>query len=428
MLPAMPVLLVAAATHDAVPQVLLLLAAILVGTKLAGEVAERLALPSVVGELLIGVAIGNMGLLGGPDLRALAGNDSFRLLAELGAILLLFEVGLESTPREMLAVGGRATAVAVVGVITPLALGYGAGVVLQPEQDRLSHVFLGGIMTATSVGITARVLRDAGVVRARFARLILGAAVIDDVLGLMVLAVVSGAIAAAAAGTSIGWGATALLVLKAMAFLLGALVIGSFLSPRVFRTALLMRSSGVVQSLALAFCFLLSFLALAVGMAPIVGAYAAGLVLEEVHFAGLRERGERALGDTLQPLVAFLAPVFFARMGMLVDLSAFADLGVLRLALVLTLLAAIGKLACALVAPAGMSRLTVGLGMLPRGEVGLIFAGMGLQMTLAGRPVVAEATYAAAVFMVLATTLITPGLLLWSIRRSPPEPDLAPPA
>ncbi|HET8647863.1 MAG TPA: cation:proton antiporter, partial [Vicinamibacteria bacterium] len=245
------------------------------------------------------------------------------------------------------------------------------------------------------------------------------------VLGLLVLAVISGAIAAAAAGTQIGWASLGLVMLKATVFLAGALAAGSFLSPRVFRSALALRSTGVVQALALGFCFALSYLALLAGMAPIVGAYAAGLVLEEVHFKGQRERGERELHETLEPLVAFLVPVFFARMGMLVDLGAFASLPVLAFALALTAVAVAGKMACAAVAPPGVSRLTIGLGMLPRGEVGLIFAGIGAGMTLFGRPVVDEVTYAASVFMVIATTLITPSLLLWSIRRSPPEPEAA---
>ena len=415
------VLLAAAPAHGA-PRVLLLLAFILVGTKLAGELCERVRLPPVVGELLVGVLLGNLNLLGGPDLRALGSDDAFVLLAELGAILLLFEVGLESTPAEMMAVGVRATVVAVVGVVTPMILGYGVGALLRPEETQLTHVFLGAMLTATSVGITARVLKDAGAVRTRFARIILGAAVIDDVLGLLVLAVVSGAIAAAASGTPMGWGALALVMVKALAFLVGALVIGSSLSPRLFRSALALRSTGVVQSLSMGFCFVLAYLALLAGMAPIVGAYAAGLVLEEVHFKGQRERGERELRVTLEPLVAFLVPVFFARMGMLVDLSAFSSLAVLGFALALTAAAVAGKLVTAFVAPPGCSRLNIGLGMLPRGEVGLIFAGIGAQMTLFGQPVVDAITYAAAIFMVIATTLMTPSLLLWSIRRSAPDP------
>jgi Kef-type K+ transport system membrane component KefB len=416
----MHALLFAAAEHDAVPEVLLGLAAVLVGTKLGGELAERLRLPAVVGELLVGVLMGNLWLVGGPDARGFVSSQAFTVLAELGAVLLLFQVGLESTPREMLAVGGRAFTVAVVGVVTPMALGFGVGELLRPGESWMVHAFLGAMLSATSVGITARVLKDAGAVRSRFARIILGAAVIDDVLGLLVLAVVSGVINAAASGGQMGLSEVAGILARAVVFLVGALVIGSFLSPRLFRRALALRSRGVVQALSLGLCFGMSYLALKAGMAPIVGAFAAGLVLEDVHFKGQVERGERELHETLEPLIALLVPVFFARMGMMVDLTAFISLPVLAFAAVLTAAAIAGKLVCGLVVPRDISRLTVGLGMMPRGEVGLIFAGIGARLMLDGRPVVDGAVYAAALFMVVMTTLLTPPLMMWSIRRAAP--------
>jgi Kef-type K+ transport system membrane component KefB len=403
---------------QAVSTVLLALAFVLVAAKLAGELLERLGQPAVLGELLVGVLLGSLPLLGGPEVSALAESETFAVLAELGAILLLFQVGLESTPREMLAVGGRATAVAVVGVVTPMLLGFGVGSLLRPEESWMLHAFLGAMLAATSVGITARVLKDAGALRSDFARIILGAAVIDDVLGLLVLAVISGIIASAATGTALGLAALGAIVAKAFVFLVGALVIGSLLSPRLFRGALKLHSVGVVQALSLSLCFALAWAAQGAGLAPIVGAFAAGLVLEEVHFEGLVRRGERPLHESLEPLLALLVPVFFVRMGMLVDLRSFASASVLGFAALLTLAAIAGKLACGLAAPRGVSPLIVGLGMMPRGEVGLIFAGIGAQLLLGGRPVVDGGTYAAAVFMVVATTMATPPLLLWSIRRS----------
>lgn len=413
------ILILAGAAHgpDNVPTVLIALSIVLVGAKLFGELLERLGQPAVLGELLFGIVLGNLSLFGNTSVAALAGNETFAVLAELGAILLLFHVGLESTPREMMAVGGRAALVAVVGVVTPMLLGFGVGELLKPRESSMLHAFLGAMLAATSVGITARVLKDAGALRSGFARIILGAAVIDDVLGLLVLAVVSALITAAGTGEALGVAPIAMIVLKAVVFLVGALVVGSFLSPRIFRTALALRSTGVVQVLALSFCFLLSYLALAAGLAPIVGAFAAGLVLEELHFEDHVQRGERPLHETLEPLIALLVPVFFVRMGMLVDLRSFASASVLGFAALLTLAAIAGKLACGLVVPKGMSALTVGLGMMPRGEVGLIFAGIGAQLVLDGRPVVDAGTYAAAVFMVVATTMATPPLLLWSMKR-----------
>jgi Kef-type K+ transport system membrane component KefB len=319
----------------------------------------------------------------------------------------------------MLAVGGTAARVAVVGVITPMLLGFGVGKLARPDESWMLHAFLGAMLAATSVGITARVLKDADALRSGFARIILGAAVIDDVLGLLVLAVVSGIIQAAATGDALSAGAIVMIIVKAFVFLVGALFIGSFVSPRLFRGALALRSHGVVLSLSLGFCFLLSYLALRAGLAPIVGAFAAGLVLEEVHFEGQVQRGEPPLHESLGPLIALLVPVFFVRMGMLVDVRSFASASVLGFAALLTVAAILGKLACAVATPKGMSGLTVGLGMMPRGEVGLIFAGIGAQLMLGGRPVIDAGTYAAAVFMVVATTMATPPLLLWSMRRSP---------
>jgi Kef-type K+ transport system membrane component KefB len=403
---------------DAVPAVLLALAFAVVCAKLAGELFVRLGQPAVLGELLVGILAGNAALLGGPDLATLASDQTLPVLAELGAVLLLFHVGLESTPREMMAVGGRATLVAVVGVVTPMLLGFGVGELLRPNESWMLHAFLGAMLAATSVGITARVLKDGDALRKPFARIILGAAVIDDVLGLVVLAVVSGIIRSAAVGTAMSATAVAVIVIKAIAFLVGALLVGMLLSPRVFRGALGLRSRGVVLALSLGFCFLSSYLALRAGLAPIVGAFAAGLVLEDVHFEDHLRRGEPPLHESLEPLIALLVPVFFIRMGMLVDLRSFASGSVLGFAALLTAAAIFGKLACGFAAPPGTSRLTIGFGMMPRGEVGLIFAGIGAKLVLDGRPVIDSGTYAAAVFMVVATTVLTPPLLAWSMKRS----------
>jgi Na+:H+ antiporter len=394
---------------DAVPVVLLTLAFVVVAAKLAGEVLERLGQPAVLGELLVGVVLGNAALFGGPDTSSLVSSETFTVLAELGAVLLLFHVGLESTPKEMLAVGGTAARVAVVGVVTPMLLAFGLGELARPDESWMLHAFLGAMLAATSVGITARVLKDADALREGFARIILGAAVIDDVLGLLLLAVVSGIIQAAATGAVLSAGAIVMIVVKAIVFLVGALLIGSYLSPRLFRGALGLRSHGIVLSLSLGLCFLLSYLALRAGLAPIVGAFAAGLVLEEVHFEGQVQRGEPPLHESLGPLIALLVPVFFVRMGTLVDLRSFASASVLGFAALLTAAAILGKLACAFATPKGMS--------------GLIFAGVGAQLMLGGRPVIDTGTYAAAVFMVIGTTVAAPPLLLWSMRRPRARPS-----
>ncbi len=430
----LPVILGSAGANDEQAQILLALAFVLAGAKLAGALVARLGQPAVLGELLVGVLLGNLALFGGPSLAALEASETFAVLAELGAILLLFDVGLESTPKEMLAVGLPATVVAVLGVVAPMVLGYGVGWAAQPEASWMTHAFLGAMLAATSVGITARVLQDANAIRTPAARIILGAAVIDDVLGLMVLAIISGVIQAAATGLTLEPAGIAFIVFKALAFLVLAVAIGSAVSPRLFRQALAIQSTGLVQALSLSFCFGLAWLAQQAGLAPIVGAFAAGLVLEDVHFEGHIKRGDRPLHESLRPLTALLVPVFFVRMGMLVHVENFLKPGVLGFALFLTVAAVIGKWVCALGAPRGVSGMTVGLGMMPRGEVGLIFAGIGAQLMLGGEPVVGGETYAAAVFMVVVTTMTTPPLLLWSLRRDarkaaavspgPPDPGL----
>jgi Kef-type K+ transport system membrane component KefB len=408
----------AAAAPAGIPALLLTLAFILVGAKLGGALVERLGQPAVLGELLVGILLGNAALIGGPDLRGLQQTESFVVLAEIGAILLLFQVGLESTPREMMAVGLPAFLVAVAGVIAPSLLGFGLGELTRPQESWMFHAFLGAMLAATSVGITARVLGDLGALATPAARIILGAAVIDDVLGLLILAVVSGVIEAAAAGTTMSGGAVVWIAVKAVVFLIGALVLGARVSPRIFRASLALRSTNVALTLSLSFCFLLAALAMGAGLAPIVGAFAAGLVLEDAHFEGHRERGERPLDQELQPLTALFVPVFFVRMGMMVDLAAFARPLILLFAGALTAAAIVGKMACAVAVPKGVSRLVVSLGMMPRGEVGLIFAAIGSRLVLGGSPVIDAGTYAAAVFMVVATTLATPPLLAWSIRRA----------
>ena len=217
------------------------------------------------------------------------------------------------------------------------------------------HAFLGAMLAATSVGITARVLADAGALQTPASRIILGAAVIDDVLGLIVLAVVSGIITAAATGVALAPAAVLWIVVKAVLFLFGALFVGAFAAPRLFKASLAVPAGGVLAALGLGLCLLFSYLAALAGLAPIVGAFAAGLVLEEKHAVEHIARGEPPLEEALAPLIAFLVPIFFVRMGMLVDLSAFASWSVLSFAVVLTLAAVVGKQVCSLFAPKGVS-------------------------------------------------------------------------
>ncbi|MEO8075983.1 MAG: cation:proton antiporter [Acidobacteriota bacterium] len=404
---------------DPIASLVLALALILVAAKVGAHFAVRIGQPPVLGELLAGVVLGNLTLVGYSGLDGLKTDAAVDMLSRLGIILLLFQVALESTVGQMLKVGLSACVVATLGVIGPFLLGWGVGAWLLPDATVYAHIFLGAALTATSVGITARVLKDLGQSQSDEARIILGAAVIDDVQGLIILAVVTGIIAAANSGAALSYQAIGFVVGKATVFLVGSLVLGVYLSPRLFLLASKLEARGVLLAFGLAFCFLQAWLASAIGLAPIVGAFAAGLVLEDLHYQDFVSRGEHTLDQLVEPIASFLVPVFFVVMGARTDLHAFAQPGVLGLAAALTAAAIAGKQLCALgVVGKGVDRLSVGVGMIPRGEVGLIFANIGLTLMVGGRPVIDQSVFAAVVVMVITTTVITPPALKWSFGRS----------
>lgn len=411
--------------HQAVGRVLLALIIILIGAKLGGELFERLHQPAVLGELLVGMLVGNLSLIGFHGLDFLKNEELIALLAEIGVILLLFEVGLESNLAEMRAVGLSSFLVAAVGVVAPFLLGWGVAALFLPQEHKLAHVYVGAVLCATSVGITARVLRDLGKSTTPEARIILGAAVIDDVLGLLVLAVVSGMVRAANRGdASLPLESLLGIIAKSVGFLAAAIWIGQRLSPKLFHLASRLRVHGMLLVTSISFCFLLAYLAGVVGLATIVGAFAAGLLLDRVHYQDFLDRGEHRLEEALQPVTTLLVPIFFVLMGIRVDLSSFGQKGILGFALALTAAAIVGKQVCGLVVPdRRLNRLAIGLGMIPRGEVGLIVAGIGMTLILQGEPVVNPPVFSAVVIMVMVTTLITPPFLKWALtRRDIPVP------
>jgi Kef-type K+ transport system membrane component KefB len=427
---------------DPVAEVLLAILIILFLAKVVGDLFERMGMPAVLGELTVGIILGNWAMFTGSDVF-----DFFKphpgdaddltgtvldMLARIGVVLLLFEVGLESRVKEMMSVGVSSLLVALLGVAAPMVLGFGIGYMLVSETsaDWQVPAFLGATLCATSVGITARVLKDLGRSRDRESKIILGAAVIDDVLGLVVLAVVSGVIVE---GDQFQLMTLFKIVGLSVAFLAGALFLGAIHFPRMlFRGASFLRGHGLLVTTALMICFLFSWGASEMGLAPIIGAFAAGLILEGAHYQEVGEKWKnRRLEDALAPLSALLVPIFFVATGIAVDLSQFTGGSVWMLAIGLTVVAILGKLVCAYgVREPGLNRLAVGLGMIPRGEVGLIFAqvGQGLK-TPDGADVVDKATFSAIVVMVMVTTMITPPLLKWALTRrasgaeSPVQPD-----
>ncbi|MCK4607087.1 MAG: cation:proton antiporter [candidate division Zixibacteria bacterium] len=400
--------------------ILISLVVILLAAKLGGDIFERFQQPAVLGELVLGMLIGNLHLIGIDLFESFKHDLTLEVLAELGVIILLFEVGLESSVREMMKVGLASFMVAVFGVITPFFLGWGVGYVFLPDASIYVHIFIGATLTATSVGITARVLQDIGKIKSREAKIILGAAVIDDILGLVILAVVAGIITAVGSGHGDGVSSGMILwiIIKAVLFVVGAIVIGSIILPTYFNLAIRLKVKGVFLSFCLLVCFALAFIAGKVGLAPIVGAFAAGLILDEIHYTRFREKGERDIKHLIEPISVFLVPIFFVRMGMMVDLTTFGRVEILGFAAVLTLAAIVSKQACSLaIFDRKTNRIAIGLGMIPRGEVGLIFAGIGAKLILDGQPIVSASIYSAIVIMVIITTLVTPPALKASLLR-----------
>lgn len=377
-----------------IAQFLLALIAIFAAAKIFGELAERLGQPAVLGELLGGVLIGVSGL------RLVDPHDvTIHLLSELGVILLLFVIGLETDLHKLMQVGGSATAVAIVGVVLPLIGGIALGHAL--GFPFMVSLFLGASLTATSVGITARVLSDLGHLQDDESQVVLGAAVVDDILGLVLLTVI-GTLAGGGALTVLGVGK---IVLTAFGFVILAVVIGSQLAPRLIRIIDRIEMQRGLFFAALLFALVLAYIADRAGSAIIIGSFAAGLVLARTH------RGkeiEREVHDVAQ----FFIPIFFVVVGAAVDLRSINpfDPGARRflwIGLALTAIGVLGKVAAGFVVRTrGLRRIVIGVGMIPRGEVGLIFAQIGLSTRL-----ISGGLYSAVALMVLLTTFIAPPLL-----------------
>jgi Kef-type K+ transport system membrane component KefB len=403
---------------DPLPQVLFLLALILATAKVGGFVALKLRMPAVLGELGAGILMGNAAFLFGtdffPNVRT---NEHLAIMAELGVILLMFEVGVESTVQKIASVGSSAALSAVLGVVAPFLLGWGAGVILLPESGPMVHVFIGATLCATSVGISARVLQEAGATQSRSGRTILGAAVLDDTMGLIVLAIVVGLITT---GTANVWREAARVSGQAIAFLAAGITLGLLFSKTLYRVTARLRIAGMLLTISLVLCFSFSYGAHVAGLAPIVGAFAAGLILEPQHqsFFSDEKVESRSLEDLLNPLSSLFVPLFFVQTGARVQLEALLSPDALVLGLALTVAAILGKLACALgVIDRRIDRWTVALGMIPRGEVGLIFAGIGAGLAVDGRAIITPHLYSGIIVMVILTTLITPLILSWRLRR-----------
>jgi Kef-type K+ transport system membrane component KefB len=372
-----------------ITQILFSLFLIFASAKLLGEVFERFKQSAVIGEILAGV------ILGPQVLNLIGTSEIFPVLAQIGAIILLFKVGLETRVEEILKVGPISLIVAVLGVIFPFIFGYLYTLII--HHTTVEAIFIGAAMVATSVGITARVFADLGIVETKVARVILGAAVIDDVIGLVVLAIVTGLGKGTLSLVKIG-----LITLEAVGFIIFLIVIGRRIIHRVVPRVAKFRTKEAVFSLAIIFCLFLSVVSSYIDLAAIVGAFLAGMILAELNL-------EYNLSIKTESLYNFLVPFFFVILGSLVDLTIFNQPALLVAALIITLFAILGKLIGCGLGAIGLGKkdaLMVGFGMVPRGEVGMIIASIGLSMQA-----ITSDLYTVIIFMVMVTTFITPPIL-----------------
>ena len=412
-------------------RIFLVLISILLMGKLFGEIAERIGQPSVLGELVAGVILGASVLGVIPEMGTSVG-DIVHVFAEIGVAILLFEIGLETDLKEMFRVGTSATAVAITGILLPFVLGFVYWYYVDPQIGVhpegitfwMVAIFVGATLTATSVGITARVLSDLGEMHTSEARIIIGAAVIDDVLGIVILAVVAGMAAGAGAPeavqsffTSIGMAADTAATMARVAdvgrifvFAIGYLVlavwIGNKAAPYLFDLVDRMRVRGVLLVSAFCFALLLAALADLSGSAMIIGAFAAGIVLSSTNqFDTVVQR--------IEPVADVFTPIFFVVVGAPVNVDLFIpgtadfNLNVLGVGLILTAIAVVSKVVAGWATRREeLNRLAIGVGMIPRGEVGLIFASIGLTGGILSRE-----TYSAILIMVILSTFVVPPFL-----------------
>jgi Kef-type K+ transport system membrane component KefB len=381
-----------------VPGLLLTLAAVLAATKIVGALARRIGQPAVLGELVAGI------LLGGSVLGVLDPSEPvLKTLAELGVLILLFEVGLETDLKALQRVGAAALTVGTAGIVLPFAGGY--AVALAFGASTITALVVAAAMTATSIGISARVLGDLGRLKTDEGQIVLGAAVFDDVMGLVILAVVGG-IAAGAGLTAVGVATTAAV---AIGFVVGAVAIGAFIARPLMAAVARVPVAGTVGVTALVFVFVTAAIAAKVGSAMIIGAFAAGLVLHGTPQRHEIEKWVTSIGHVF-------VPVFFAMVGAEVDLRAMMSPSALGLGAALIVVAVAGKVIAGF-APVWFKgrKLLVGVAMVPRGEVGLIFAQMGVAAGVLG-----GAEFGAVIAMVVATTFVTPPWL-GVIAGAPPN-------
>ncbi len=396
---------------DPIAPILLGIVIILAAAKIGGGIFEKIGQPAVLGELVLGIIIGNLAYFTGWEFFAPLRNHAFvDILARFGIIILLFEIGLETDVRDIVKVGLSSFLVALGGIVTPFILGYFTSIYFFPDAGFNVHLFVGATLCATSVGIKARVFKDLGKLQTTESSILMGAAVIDDIIVLFILAIVTDIVVTG----SVGLFHVVQTSIFSILFLSGAILMGFKLAPFLGYYTVRRKAEGWKLAMAIVFCLLLSYTANLIGLATIVGAFAAGLILREVRFRDLKG-GEHGMQEILRPASFVFVPVFFLLIGMQIKLELFYDMHVLTVSLAITLAAIIGKQVCGLCAlEKGLNRIAIGVAMIPRGEVTLIFAGIGKSIG-----VISDTIFSALIIMVIITTLITPPALRLAMSGMP---------
>jgi Kef-type K+ transport system membrane component KefB len=359
---------------------------LLVSAKLAGEAFERMKQPAVLGELLAGI------ILGKTLFDVVHTGEVISFLAEIGLVLLLFEVGLESDLADLVRVGKTSFLVAAIGVAAPFILGYTLSLLL--GFDQLTALFMGSALTATSVGISARVLFDLGKLTSNEGKIIVGAAVFDDVLGLLFFSVVASAASVGSVSYSeIGW-----IVLKAILFFSAMIFLGIKTAPFLLRIVTGMRVRGVFVVSGFIFSLFLAYITNAIGLSTIIGAFMAGLILPKTEH-------KFQLATLIKPVADIFVPIFFVIIGIAIDIRVLLRVDVIFIALLFFGVAVVGKIISG-IAATNSNRLVIGVGMVPRGEVGLVFASFGLSLAI-----IDDVLYSSLLAIVVFTTVLAPILL-----------------
>lgn len=399
---------------------------------------ERIGQPAVLGELLIGVILGNLDFFGVTAITEIKSNEIITFLSNLGVIILLFQIGLRSNIHKLTSVGGRAILVAAIGVIAPFLAGtFIVAPIFFPDLTMLGQVFIGAALVTTSVGITERVLKDLDILNAKEIRIILGAAIIDDVIGLIFLAVLT----VIAQTGAITLGSIAFISFKAVAFLVAAIVLGYILAPLLVRLfSQVHASAGMKFTFAISTGLFIAYFAEVFGLEPIIGAFAAGLILDPIDFqyfndpdivakikttlkdsksssrkkvlAHLDHYAHKHVEEIIDSLGYFLVPIFFIYTGMHVDLAPLFNIPVLLSALVISAIAFLAKFISGFAAGKENHRAIIGIGMVPRGEVGVVFASIGASLNI-----ITPEAFVILILVINITTFVTPPLLAKYVKK-----------